>query len=127
MTWVRETLERLGVPRRPGGGVPEPIATEEIIRLRDEECLSWAEIRHITGLTEPALLARYRNADTRGRPTRRYNRLGATANDDIRRRNDAINHLDEIRDAYWSGSNLADLAEQWGVSTKTVTRWVYKT
>lgn len=127
MTWVRETHERLGVPRRPGGGVPEPVATEEIVRLRDEKCLSWAEIRQITGLTEPALLARYRNVDTSGRPVRRYNRLGATTNDDIRRRNDAINHLEEIRAAYRAGAALGDLAQQWGVSPRTITRWVYKT
>lgn len=40
-------------------------------------------------------------------------------------RNDAIDHLDEIRVAYWSGRSVSDLAEQWGVSQLTITIWVY--
>ncbi|QGN34498.1 hypothetical protein [Microlunatus sp. Gsoil 973] len=92
-TWVRETLDRLGVPRRPKGGVQEPVPTAEIVRLRDEECLSWSEISARTGLTEEALRSRYRSANADA-PARRYNRRGADTDDAVWRRNEATNHLE---------------------------------
>jgi lambda repressor-like predicted transcriptional regulator len=123
MTWVRRLLDRYGVPRRPRGGVPEPVPVEWIVRLRDDACLSWAEIARITGLSDRTLQVRYAAAVPQGR-RRRYNRLGADEDEEIWRRNDAINHRDDIVAAYRGGRLIADLAAEWGISQRTIGRWV---
>lgn len=48
------------------------------------------------------------------------------SDESFRRRNHAFKHLDQICAAYWDGDLLDDLSDQWGVSLRTITTWVYR-
>jgi len=59
---VRTQLKRAGVTMRGTGTHSFDVSTEEIIRLRDEERLTWPQVGGRVGMTGPGAQARYRRA-----------------------------------------------------------------
>ncbi|GAB3917763.1 hypothetical protein GCM10011575_41780 [Microlunatus endophyticus] len=123
ITWVRETLASVGIPRRARGGSYKDVSDKLIVRLRDDACLSWDEIAERVGMKPESVAARYSAAPgALGHP--RYNFAGAATDVEVWLRNDAANHRQEIVSAYRAGRSSESLARRWGISQRTVERWV---
>jgi len=125
MTWVRTTLARMEIPRRPRGGTYKDVSDELIVQLRDVACLSWEEIGSQVEMTPDSVAIRYASAPGR-LPHERYNFAGGRTDVTIWLRNDAANHRDEIIAAYLTGQSSEALARVWGISARTILRWVAK-
>ena len=59
---VRTQLKRAGVTMRGTGMQGFAVSTKEIVRLRDEERLTWSQVGERVGMTGPGAQARYRRA-----------------------------------------------------------------
>jgi hypothetical protein len=59
---VRTQLKRAGVIMRGRGTHSFDVSTTEIIRLRDDERLTWSQVGERVGMTGPGAQARYRRA-----------------------------------------------------------------
>jgi hypothetical protein len=65
---IRRTLDRMGVERRPPGSRRDDIDDDEIVRLRDEDGLSWPQIAVKTGLPRMTCVDHYARAKWPDRP-----------------------------------------------------------
>lgn len=109
ITWVRKTLESLGIPRRPRGGVYMDVSDGLIVQLRDIGCLSWEEIADRVGMRLESVAARYAGALDH----ERCNFAGAEVDVDVWVRNDVANHRREIVAAHRAGKSAESLSRQW--------------